>query len=101
MPKLVCPCGYVHDLSPIPDDGWTTIRDQNYEGVISAWELLNEISGGSQVPRDNHPRIKEYDRAMRTTVDSCGRLYQCPECKRVMWQKAGEESYVVLSPEES
>ena len=31
MPKLLCPCGFIHDLSPIPDDGWITIRNRNYE----------------------------------------------------------------------
>jgi hypothetical protein len=30
VPKLVCPCGFVHDLSPIPDDGWVTVRDRDY-----------------------------------------------------------------------
>src|SRR5687767_2515963 len=36
MPKLRCPCGFVHDLSPIPDDGWVTVRDRDYEGLLAA-----------------------------------------------------------------
>ena len=31
MPKLPCPCGYVHDLTPVPDGGWITVRDRDYE----------------------------------------------------------------------
>ena len=34
MPKLACPCGYVHDLSRIPDLGWVTIRDTSFEEVL-------------------------------------------------------------------
>src|SRR4051795_9762675 len=31
MPKLGCPCGFVHDLTPIPDAGWVTTRDVDME----------------------------------------------------------------------
>jgi hypothetical protein len=31
MPKLACPCGFVHDLTPIPDDGWVTFPDVDME----------------------------------------------------------------------
>jgi hypothetical protein len=59
MPKLPCPCGYVHDLSPIPDGGWITVRDSDYEelgeGVLSATE--------------RH-----------------GLLYECPDCGCLLWQ---------------
>jgi hypothetical protein len=27
MPKLACRCGYVHNLSPIPDDGFQVLPD--------------------------------------------------------------------------
>jgi len=27
MPKFPCRCGYVHDLSPIPDDGFQVLPD--------------------------------------------------------------------------
>ncbi|GIL31033.1 hypothetical protein NUM_62870 [Actinocatenispora comari] len=28
MPKLACRCGYVHNLSPIPDDGLQVLPDR-------------------------------------------------------------------------
>jgi hypothetical protein len=31
MPKLGCPCGFIHDLTPIPDDGWVTIPDADMD----------------------------------------------------------------------
>jgi DNA-directed RNA polymerase subunit RPC12/RpoP len=32
MPKLGCPCGFVHNLTPMPDDGWVTIPDADMDG---------------------------------------------------------------------
>ncbi len=34
MPRLLCPCGFTHNLSAVPDDGWNTIRDKDYEGMV-------------------------------------------------------------------
>ena len=34
--KLACKCGYVHNLSPIPDEGWVTVLDKDYEQLIEA-----------------------------------------------------------------
>jgi hypothetical protein len=31
MPKLRCPCGFIHDLTPIPDSGWRTYLDVDSE----------------------------------------------------------------------
>ncbi len=31
MPKIRCTCGYVHDLSPIPDKGFVVVRDEDVE----------------------------------------------------------------------
>jgi hypothetical protein len=45
MPKLTCPCRYVHNLSPIPDEGWLTFRDVDYEKVVDAEIVTNSISG--------------------------------------------------------
>lgn len=36
MPKLACPCGFIHDLAPIPGDGWLTVRDPDYESLLEA-----------------------------------------------------------------
>src|SRR5262245_60339283 len=32
MPKLGCPCGFVHDLTAIPDAGWITTPDADMGG---------------------------------------------------------------------
>ena len=44
MPKLACPCGYVHNLSPIPDAGWIIVRDADCEALIAA-EVRSETCG--------------------------------------------------------
>jgi len=82
MPKLVCPCGFVHDLSPIPDAGWITVRDRDYEALIEA----ERLSG----PDDAGPRA---------FVRLTGRIYECPECKRIMWEKPGEGRFSIFRPE--
>ena len=46
MPKVLCPCGFVHDLSPIPDDGWVTVKDRDYESLVAA-----EAAGQDGVPQ--------------------------------------------------
>jgi hypothetical protein len=100
MPKLLCPCGYIHDLSPIPDAGWITVRDVDDEALQGAWQLLNEISGESLPPND-HPRIDEYDRAMRQTADLRGLLYECPQCGVLLWRKPGAEEFRTFKPTDS
>jgi hypothetical protein len=83
LPKLACPCGFVHDLSPIPDEGWITVRDREYETLIDA-ELARRAG----------------DRSMTTRVIGLrGSLYQCPECGRLMWEKPGERTFSVYKPE--
>ena len=48
MPKLHCPCGYVHNLSPIPDAGLMTIpadaRGYVALAVSNGWLTLNNGS---------------------------------------------------------
>jgi len=63
MPKLPCPCGYMHDLTPIPDHGWITVRDRDYE------ELGEKVLDATE----RH-----------------GLLYECPSCGRIMWQPPNE-----------
>ena len=75
MPKLACPCGFVHDLSPIPDDGWTTISDRD----------CCEFAGRG-------------DELMDAT-ERQGLLYECPSCGRLFWRKPDCETYRVYSPE--
>jgi hypothetical protein len=92
MPKLRCLCGFVHDLGPIPDAGWITIRDIDYEQVIDAHIRQHDICGHG-LPGNDHPRVDEWDRAMRFIIGSSGRLYECPECGRLAWQKPDEGVY--------
>ena len=82
MPKLACPCGYIHDLSPIPDDGWVTVRNRDYESLIDA---TRSASDG--------------DRAGRASwIGLVGLLYECPECGRLMWQPPGRNRFSVFTP---
>jgi len=92
MPKLACPCGFVHNLSPIPDEGWITVRDAQYEELIDAEALRGSISGKSSLPSNDHPRVKEYDNASGVVLKLTGRMYECPECGRLMWEKPGADN---------
>ena len=62
MPKLTCPCGYVHDLSPIPDEGWLTMRDCDYA------DAYPQPGGTAPDPSDVMSRLMKL----------CGLLYECP-----------------------
>jgi hypothetical protein len=73
MPKLHCPCGFVHNLTPIPDDGWRTVRDAELD---SHWEAI-ERGDSSEM------------------IALFGLLYECPNCGRLMWQKPGEKVFVI------
>src|SRR5262245_16948803 len=85
MPKLKCPCGFVHNLSPIPDDGWQTIRDRDFEA------FQKDVSASDRGD----------DAAVLRMVNYCGLLYECPWCGRLMWRAPGRESAVfrVFQPE--
>lgn len=74
MPKLRCRCGSVHNMSPIPDDSWRTIRDRDLSDV---WPRE-----GAVVPTGS-------DVAERLTELS-GFMYECPECRRLMWSLPGD-----------
>jgi hypothetical protein len=82
MPKLACPCGFVHNLSPIHDDGWITLRDADYEALAESWTAAS------------HPK-----RAPSAFVRLIGRLYECPTCGRVMWERPGETTFRVFRPD--
>jgi hypothetical protein len=91
MPKLSCPCGFVHNLSPIPDAGWRTIPDRRYEEFLAAQVLRHQIAGDN-MPPPRHPRGAEYRAASEFVVASIGLLYRCPECGRIMWRREGNDS---------
>ncbi len=83
MPKLSCLCGFIHDLSPIPDDGWVTVLNRDYEALV---EAERGLAGGT-------------DGGSRAFVRLTGLLYECPECGRIMWERPGEQSFRVFRPE--
>ena len=92
MPKLICKCGYGHDLSPIPDDGWVTVLDKNYEKVLKAETKREKLGKSSANPEVFERLLKEE----RFVVESTGLLYECPECKRIMWKKPGNTEYTTF-----
>ena len=101
MSKLLCPCGFIHNLSAIPDDGWVTISDKKYEEVIEAEICLNQISGSSdQYPFDDNPQIDEYNKNMKFIINNSGSLYECPDCKRIMWEKADTSKILIYKLED-
>lgn len=85
MPKVTCLCGYVHNLTPIPDDGRLIVRDRDYEALIDA--ELSAIAGDD----------------VRSTrrIDLWGNLYECPECGRLMWSLPGDRctNFRIYRPE--
>ena len=90
MPKISCPCGFVHNLTPIPDDGWITIRDRDYDDFTDSYITMYKVSNGGPSPREGHPRHAEYYAAAGRVLQWQGRIYECPDCHRVMWQKEGQ-----------
>lgn len=80
MPKLVCKCGYIHNLSPIPDEGWVAVLDKDYEQLIEA---------------ESNPENDSF------FVANVGVIYECPECERIMWEKPGKKVLVTYVPEQA
>jgi hypothetical protein len=83
MTKLQCPCGHVHDLSPIPDDGWVIVADRDYEALVEAER--RQAAGGEGGPE--------------AFVRLTGRLYECPACGRIMWERPDEKAFRIFRPE--
>ncbi len=83
MPKLACPCGYIHDLTPIPDDALLTVRDREYDELIEAEMRF----------RTGHREPEEADGYL-------GRIYECPECGRLMWSDPTDSGYRVFRPDD-
>jgi hypothetical protein len=83
MPKLRCHCGYVHDLSPIPDAGYVVVADRDYEALVEAERVQSATS----------------DRGPSPFVSLTGRIYECPECGRIMWERPGDRAFRIYRPE--
>jgi hypothetical protein len=98
MPKLKCPCGFIHDLCPIPDDGWITVKDADFESLIEA-EKVRGVEDAWRHPK-NSPEFKELMAADKKYMESIGSLYECPKCGRIMWEKPEEERFKIYKPDD-
>ena len=93
MPKLLCPCGYIHDLSPIPDAGWLTVRDADYEQLIGVETERAALS--ARVP----PPVEECGPGDRRVGELHGLLYECPSCGRLLWRRPGDQEFRAYIPD--
>lgn len=91
MPKIQCPCGFVHDLSPVPDAGWITVRDQDYDGLLAA-----EIKRAAVGRVDSAGAGGGLDRLINGLH---GLLYECPMCHRLLWQRPGQKEWTCYARE--
>ena len=94
MSKLWCRCGYGHDLAPIPDAGWLTVRDADYDRLLNAEHLCDERAtraGGTDTP--------DFAAAEQAVADLTGLLYECPQCGSLLWKPAGAADFRCYSPE--
>ena len=96
MPKLACLCGYVHDLSPIPDAGWVVVRDADYEAFLEA-ELLRR-SHRDEAPSVDYRNISESDAASARIISMTSRLYECPRCGTLAWDTDSPAGIRFFSP---
>jgi hypothetical protein len=96
MPKLACPCGFVHNLTPIPDDGWLAIRDRDLDAYI---RHNHAYSAGFDAPPGS-PEREASDRGCRETIRMATALYECPQCGRIMWEKEAGAKFHVYLPED-
>ena len=76
MPKIVCPCGYVHRLGEIPDAGWVAVLDREYESLVAAEVALS---------RRRRPLAEEDDPHLATIGRLTTHLYECPSCGLLAW----------------
>jgi hypothetical protein len=81
MPKLPCRCGYVHNLSPIPDDGFQVLPDWATDRLLYTMETK--------------PEDWEINDLRQTALS---RLYLCPNCEAVMWDRAGDGDFTTYVP---
>jgi len=96
MPKLGCPCGFFHNLSSNPDDGWITTRDRESQNVTDAHIALARLDHSeSDDIGDRYARETAYEIIRKGE----GRLYECPECGRLLWQRDGEDGFRCYLPE--
>ena len=74
MPKLRCACGFIHSLSAIPDSGYVVVRDRD----VAEFQRL-----GAKM--DSPDDMSESEMIAYNAMHS--RLYDCPACGRLLWNK--------------
>lgn len=79
MPKLSCRCGYVFDLSQIPDEGYIVVEDIKYERLIED-ECYRASLSDEKKKKKNWDKLIEADKRV---VNNILRMYICSECNRL------------------
>lgn len=95
MDKLECPCGFSHDLSSIPDEGWVTVRDEDYQRLLRV-EIQRASLSAAVAETPDWEALVAADAELETLH---GVLYQCPRCGRILWKKPGDSGFKVFAPE--
>ncbi len=94
MPKLACICGYVHDLSPIPDDGWILVKDAHYEELLEV-EARREALSGAREGTPSFAALLAADHRVGVLTRS---MYECPECGRIALEE--NDVFKFFAPED-
>ena len=76
----------MHDLSPIPDAGWVTVRDTEYEALLAAEKQRDALHQACPAQAS-----EAYGPADRVVQQATGRLYECPQCGRLLWRRPADE----------
>jgi hypothetical protein len=93
MPKVGCICGYVHNLSPVPDDGWVLVKDTDYEELLRVEARREALSDAREGTQEFDALIEADTRASTLTR----RMYECPECGRLAREEG--DVFHFFSPE--
>jgi hypothetical protein len=96
MSKLPCRCGYAHDLAPIPDAGWLTVRDADYDRLLDAERECDELAGTV-----GGTDSAEFAAAELSVAQLTGLLYECPRCGSLLWKPPGAAGFTCYTPDPS
>jgi hypothetical protein len=94
MPKLPCPCGYVHHTGMMPDAAWLTVRDADMEAFLAHSRLYED---GFNAPV-GEPERAASDESGAKMMGMQGRLYECPECGVILWRPHRGGEYRAFRP---
>ncbi len=100
MPKLACPCGYVHNLTPVPDEGWVAVLDRDFEALLAVSAQQRQTgSRAANEPAKAGVHSEGWDQSGAIISAAISRFYECPHCGRLMWQKPGDTHMTVYARE--